>query len=151
MDWTKRYVRTDRRYMRPAEVDFLQGDPTKAHGVLGWKPKVGFKELVSMMVSHDAELAQQECTLVDAGHATEAPMLKDSRVFVAGHRGLVGSAIARKLEQEGYTNLIYRTRHEVDLTSQSAVEEFFRTVQPEFVFLAAAEVGGILANSTASR
>ncbi len=81
------------------------------------------------------------------GTSTEAPMLKDSKVFVAGHRGLVGSAIARKLEQDRYTNLIYRTRHEVDLTSQQAVEEFFATVQPEFVFLAAAEVGGILANS----
>ncbi len=74
-------------------------------------------------------------------------MLKNSRIFVAGHRGLVGSAIARKLEQEGYTSLIFRTRHEVDLTSQTAVDEFFETIQPEFVFLAAAEVGGILANS----
>jgi len=74
-------------------------------------------------------------------------MLKNSRIFVAGHRGLVGSAIARKLEQDGYTNLIFRTRHEVDLTSQTAVDEFFETIQPEFVFLAAAEVGGILANS----
>ena len=81
------------------------------------------------------------------GTSTEAPMLKDSKIFVAGHRGLVGSAIARKLEQDGYTNLIYRTRHEVDLTSQMGVDEFFETVQPEFVFLAAAEVGGILANS----
>ncbi len=67
MDWTK-VVRSDPRYMRPAEVDFLQGDPTKAQRVLGWKPKVGFKELISMMVNHDAELAKQERTLVDAGH-----------------------------------------------------------------------------------
>jgi GDP-L-fucose synthase len=74
-------------------------------------------------------------------------MLKNSRVFVAGHRGLVGSAIARRFEQEGYSNLIYRTRRELDLTNQSAVEEFFATDRPEFVFLAAAEVGGILANS----
>src|SRR5215471_14691081 len=81
------------------------------------------------------------------GTSTEAPMLKDSRIFVAGHRGLVGSAIARKLEHDRYTNLIYRTRHEVDLTSQQAVDDFFAAVQPEFVFLAAAEVGGILANS----
>ena len=59
----------------------------------------------------------------------------------------MGSAIARRLEKQGYNNLIYRTRRELDLTSQSAVEEFFATVRPEYVFLAAAEVGGILANS----
>ncbi len=75
-------------------------------------------------------------------------MFNDSRVFIAGHRGLVGSAIARRLQREGYTNLICRTRDELDLTDQSAVEDFFRTTRPEFVFLAAAEVGGILANST---
>ena len=75
-------------------------------------------------------------------------MFNDSRVFIAGHRGLVGSAIARRLQREGYTNLICKTRDQSDLTDQSAVEDFFRTARPEFVFLAAAEVGGILANST---
>jgi GDP-L-fucose synthase len=75
-------------------------------------------------------------------------MHNDSKIFVAGHRGLVGSAIIRRLERQGCTNLICRTRKELDLTDQTAVEDFFRTVGPEFVFLAAAEVGGILANST---
>jgi len=75
-------------------------------------------------------------------------MHNESKIFVAGHRGLVGSAIVRRLEQQGATNLICRTRQELDLTNQSAVDDFFQTVRPEFVFLAAAEVGGILANST---
>ncbi len=75
-------------------------------------------------------------------------MDKNARVYVAGHRGLVGSAIVRRLRASGYTNLLTRTHAELDLTSQAAVEEFFRSERPEYVFLAAAKVGGILANST---
>lgn len=75
-------------------------------------------------------------------------MQKNSRIFVAGHKGLVGSAIVRRLQQDGFDNLLLRSRAEVDLTSQSAVEGFFRDEQPEYVFLAAAKVGGIHANST---
>jgi GDP-L-fucose synthase len=78
----------------------------------------------------------------------EAGMQKHSRIFVAGHRGLVGSAIRRNLKQLGYTNLTVRTRDELDLTNQSAVDAFFATEKPEYVFLAAAKVGGILANSS---
>jgi GDP-L-fucose synthase len=69
-------------------------------------------------------------------------------IFVAGHRGLVGSAIARALESRGYGNLILRTRAELDLRDAAAVNAFFAQHRPEFVFLAAAKVGGILANST---
>ncbi len=72
----------------------------------------------------------------------------DSRIFVAGHRGLVGSAIARKLESNGHRNLLQRTRAELDLRDQGAVEHFFAAEKPEFVFLAAAKVGGIMANAT---
>jgi GDP-L-fucose synthase len=75
-------------------------------------------------------------------------MEKSSRVFVAGHRGLVGSAICRELVRQGYTNLVVRTHAELDLTDRAAVLEFFKQQQPEFVFLAAAKVGGILANDT---
>lgn len=75
-------------------------------------------------------------------------MDKVSRIYVAGHRGLVGSAIVRRLEGAGYTNLITRTRAEVDLTNQAAVNAFFEAERPDYVFLAAAKVGGILANST---
>jgi len=73
---------------------------------------------------------------------------KDVRVFVAGHRGMVGSAMVRRLHAEGFRNLILRTKSELDLTRQADVETFFRTERPEFVFLAAARVGGIFANST---
>lgn len=73
---------------------------------------------------------------------------KDARIYVAGHRGLVGSAIVRRLEQDGFTNIITRRSQELDLRDQAAVNEFFQTEKPEYVFLAAAKVGGILANST---
>ena len=75
-------------------------------------------------------------------------MEKNSKIFLAGHKGLVGSAIYRKLKKEGFTNIIVRTSSELDLCNQSAVEEFFSKEKPEFVILAAAKVGGIMANST---
>ncbi|OPJ62700.1 GDP-L-fucose synthase family protein [Clostridium oryzae] len=74
-------------------------------------------------------------------------MEKNSRIYVAGHRGLVGSAIVRNLKQKGYTNLIYKTHSELDLTNQAAVRKFFKQEKPEYVFLAAAKVGGINANN----
>jgi len=74
--------------------------------------------------------------------------LQGARVFVAGHRGLVGSAIVRRLETLGCHNVLVRSRSELDLCSQAAVDQFFREHQPEYVFLAAAIVGGILANAT---
>lgn len=75
-------------------------------------------------------------------------MNKDSKIFVAGHRGLVGSAIVRALQKDGFTNLILRAREELDLTDQHAVAEFFAQEKPAYVFLAAAKVGGIMANKT---
>lgn len=76
-------------------------------------------------------------------------MEKDSKIYVAGHRGMVGSAIVRELERQGYTNIVTRTHSELDLKRQSDVEEFFRQEKPEYVFLAAAKVGGIVANESA--
>jgi GDP-L-fucose synthase len=73
---------------------------------------------------------------------------KDARIYVAGHRGLVGSALMRRLAAEGCTNLITRTHAELDLTDQPAVRDFFERERPEYVFLAAAKVGGIHANAT---
>lgn len=75
-------------------------------------------------------------------------MNKQSKIYVAGHRGMVGSAIVRKLEAEGYTNLVLRTSTELDLRNQQAVHDFFEAEKPEYVFLAAAKVGGIVANNT---
>ncbi|MDD2205255.1 MAG: GDP-L-fucose synthase [Bacteroidales bacterium] len=76
-------------------------------------------------------------------------MLTNSKIYVAGHHGLVGSAIMRCLQKNGYTNIIYRSSKELDLRNQEAVNKFFEVEKPEYVFLAAAKVGGILANSTA--
>lgn len=75
-------------------------------------------------------------------------MEKTAKIYVAGHRGLVGSAIVRNLEQKGYTNIIKRTHKELDLTSQEQVKAFFKKEKPDYIFLAAAKVGGINANNT---
>jgi GDP-L-fucose synthase len=74
-------------------------------------------------------------------------MNKDSKIYVAGHRGLVGSAIFRALQEQGYSDLVYRTSKELDLRDKSQVDQFFAEEKPEFVFLAAAKVGGIVANN----
>lgn len=76
-------------------------------------------------------------------------MEKGSKIYVAGHRGMVGSAIVRELERQGYTNIITRTHRELDLLRQEEVERFFEEEKPEYVFLAAAKVGGIIANQSA--
>jgi GDP-L-fucose synthase len=73
-------------------------------------------------------------------------MLKNSKIYVAGHRGLVGSAVIKALEKRGYNNLIFKTRKELDLINQAAVDLFFKKNKPEYVFLASAKVGGIMAN-----
>jgi GDP-L-fucose synthase len=75
-------------------------------------------------------------------------MEKSSKIYVAGHRGMVGSAIVRKLQAEGYSNIVLRTSKELDLRNQAEVENFFAAEKPEYVFLAAAKVGGIMANNT---
>ena len=73
---------------------------------------------------------------------------KHSKIFVAGHRGMVGSAMVRRLQAEGFGNLALRSKAELDLTRQVDVEKFFKAEQPDFVFVAAARVGGIFANNT---
>jgi len=75
-------------------------------------------------------------------------MNKDAKIYIAGHRGMVGSAVVRCLQMKGFENLIFRTSLELDLTRQADVERFFEAERPEYVFLAAARVGGILANNT---
>ena len=76
-------------------------------------------------------------------------MDKNAKIYVAGHRGMVGSAIVRELKRQGYTNIVIRTHRELDLTDQLSVDRFFAKEQPEYVFLAAEKVGGIIANSSA--
>lgn len=75
-------------------------------------------------------------------------MEKASKIYIAGHRGMVGSALVRKLEQEGYSNIVTRTSKDLDLRNQQAVADFFAKENPDYVFLAAAKVGGIVANNT---
>ena len=75
-------------------------------------------------------------------------MEKESKIYIAGHTGLVGSAITRQLKKEKYSNLVYRNHVELELTDQKKVVEFFESEKPEYVFLAAAKVGGILSNNT---
>lgn len=76
-------------------------------------------------------------------------MEKNAKIYVAGHRGMVGSAIVRELKRQGYTNIVTRTHKELDLIRQDAVEAFFAEEKPDYVFLAAAKVGGIIANQEA--
>ena len=83
------------------------------------------------------------------GQAHTIMMEKNAKIYVAGHRGMVGSAIVRELQRQGYTNIVTRTHKELDLTRQDAVEKFFAAEKPEYVFLAAAKVGGIVANQNA--
>ena len=75
-------------------------------------------------------------------------MNPDSRIFVAGHKGMVGSALGRSLERSGYSNLILRSKAELDLTRQADVERFYEQEKPDHVFIAAAKVGGLMANKT---
>ena len=75
-------------------------------------------------------------------------MNKQDKIYIAGHRGMVGSAILRNLEAAGYTNFVLRTSSELDLRNQQAVADFFAAEKPDYVFLAAAKVGGIIANNT---
>ena len=72
---------------------------------------------------------------------------KHSRIYIAGHHGLVGSAILRRLKKDGYKNIIYRTRHQLDLKDQKQVFNFLKKQKPEFIFIAAAKVGGIYSNN----
>ena len=76
-------------------------------------------------------------------------MDKRAKIYVAGHRGMVGSAIIRELERQGYKNIVTRTHEQLDLCRQEAVEKFFQEEKPEYVFLCAAKVGGIAANQAA--
>ena len=94
-------------------------------------------------------MRSQESHAQRTGKRTEEMLNKSDKIYVAGHRGLVGSAIVRNLEEKGYTNLICRTHKELDLTSQQAVRDFFAEQRPDVVVLAAAKVGGINANNTA--
>ncbi len=119
-------VKVDPRYFRPAEVETLLGDPTKAHEKLGWKPEIRLRR----------------------GDRAGVISMSKQRIFIAGHRGMVGSAIRRQLEQRGDVELVLRTRDELNLLDSRAVHDFFASERIDQVYLAAAKVGGIVANNT---
>ena len=145
-------------FYRPTDVVNLWGDPTKAKNELGWNPQsTSFEELVKIMVTHDIQkVAADHVGRRDenqsgriSGERDREMMEKGAKIYVAGHRGMVGSAIVRELRRQGYTDIVTRTHSELDLTRQDAVEKFFADEKPEYVFLAAAKVGGIVANQSA--
>jgi len=145
-------IEIDPRYFRPSEVDLLIGDYSKAKTQLGWEPTVRFKELVKLMVDYDYnkesgnDQANQTHNFSSSKTEDKLFMPLDAKIYVAGHNGLVGSALVRQLRAKGYNNLILRSRAELNLLDQAAVKNFFEAIRPEFVFLAAAKVGGIMAN-----
>src|SRR3954452_22918016 len=100
------------------------------------------RHLVWFLRHHDTCLSQVLCP----GYVAHSKMHQDSRIYVAGHRGLAGSAIWRELQRRGFTFLLGQTHAEMDLLDRSAVRNFFAQERPEYVFVAAAKVGGILAN-----
>ena len=102
--------RSDPKYFRPSEVEQLLGDPTKAKTLLGWDPrKTSFEELVSIMVRHDMEKVRRMIATKTLKTCFTNRMEKNAKIYIAGHRGLVGSAIWKNLQDKGYTNLIGRT------------------------------------------
>ena len=109
------------------------GDSKKAKKELNWKPKTSIKLLVKEMVDFDLK--------------TSSMINKNSKIFVAGHNGLVGSAIVRKLKKKGYRKIITVNRSKLDLTNQSKVFNFLKSKKPDFIFIAAAKVGGIYSNN----
>ena len=93
-------------------------------------------------------MAMQRMTIMNKAMDMRKPMDKTAKIYIAGHRGMVGSAIARRLASAGYMNLITRTHAELDLSNQAAVTNFLAVEKPDYIFLAAAKVGGIHANNT---
>ena len=106
------------------------------------------KKLIVTPLQKEGERTKAICDNSIAQTFEKVKMKKTSKIYIAGHRGLVGSAIVKNLKSKGYTNLVYRTHKELDLLDANAVAEFFKSEKPEYVILAAAKVGGIVANNT---
>ncbi len=109
------------------------------------RPAKGRRVLRKRIVPQEEEMVQQEVNAQAVEYVDES-MDKNAKIYLAGHNGLVGSAIMRELARQGFTNIITKGHTELDLRNQQAVDSFFATEQPEYLFLAAAKVGGIIAN-----
>jgi len=125
-------VRVDPQYFRPTEVEQLLADPTKAREKLGWThTRFGAGSRQAGVIQMQAKYS-----------------LEGKRVFIAGHRGMVGSAIMARLQSENCAEILTAGRDGLDLTRQESVDRWMQTNKPDAVFIAAAKVGGILANDT---
>ncbi len=113
----------------------------------GWIDEKRLEQVALPMIKNQYGQYLMRLIISRSSSEYEISMEKDSKIFVAGHRGLVGSAILNNLRGKGYTNFLLRTHAELDLTDQAAVNEFFAAERPDYVFLSAAHVGGIMANS----
>ena len=144
-------VEVDPRYFRPTEVDLLIGDPTKARQKLGWRHETKLDDLIAEMIREDLKIMAR--AVPQAASAKASPMsevvypLKGKRIWVTGHKGMVGSALVRRLAGED-CEAITVDRSEVDLIRQAEVEAWLANARPDAIVIAAAKVGGILANDT---
>ena len=130
-------VAVDPHYFRPTEVETLLGDAGKARRKLGWRPRTGFAAAGGRNGrGGPGGSPRREGAMID----------RDAPFYVAGHRGMVGGAVLRALQARGHARIVTATRQEADLTDRAAVEALFARARPAYVVLAAAKVGGILAN-----
>ena len=131
-------IKVDKKYYRPLEIDYLKGNPRKAFKKLNYKLKHNLKDLVKDMLDSDIKLAQKKLKIV---------MKKSDKVFVAGHNGLVGSAVVNLLKNRGFKNLLTIDRKKLDLRNYKEVEKYFQNKKIDYMIMSAARAGGIIANS----
>jgi GDP-L-fucose synthase len=145
-------VQVDSRYFRPTEVETLLGDATKAREKLGWTPRTTFANWLPKWCARTSRppsaTSWSRSMASKPSTETSKPMDKQVKIYVAGHRGMVGSALVRRLEAGGYANVLTRSRAELDLLNQAATLAFLQKEKPDFIFMAAAKVGGINANNS---
>jgi GDPmannose 4,6-dehydratase len=147
LDWSK-YVELDPRYLRPTEVDLLIGDATKARTKLGWAPKVGFQELVRMMVDADLALVDREVRGARRGRAQPrvSDFWRERRVLVTGGAGFLGSYVLEALRRRGCASPFVPRARDYDLVRREGIERALDAGAPDLIIHLAARVGGIGAN-----
>ena len=132
-------IKIDKKYYRPLEIDYLKGNPKKALRKLKYKLKHNLKDLVRDMIDSDLKLYKKKINE------------KTDCIFIAGHNGLVGSSVVKILKNEGYKNIITVKRDKLDLRDHSKVIKYFKNKKIDYLVMAAARAGGIIANSSNQR
>ena len=130
-------IKVDKKYYRPLEIDYLRGDPRKAFKKLNYKLKHSLKDLVKDMLDSDIKLFKKKNL-----------MKKTDKIFIAGHNGLVGKATLDLLKKKGFKNLITVSKKKLDLRDKFKVLKYFKNKKIDYMIMAAARAGGIIANST---